>query len=44
VVSGFLAPDGIELPRGPSVDRDPVAACQSHCGAVQALLDAAPAA
>jgi uncharacterized protein (TIGR03086 family) len=30
---------GIELPRGPSVDQDPVAAWQVHCDAVQALLD-----
>jgi uncharacterized protein (TIGR03086 family) len=30
---------GIELPRGPSVDEDPVAAWQVHCDAVQALLD-----
>lgn len=30
---------GIELPRGPSVGQDPVAAWQVHCDAVQALLD-----
>jgi uncharacterized protein (TIGR03086 family) len=30
---------GIELPRGPSVAEDPVAAWQVHCDAVQALLD-----
>jgi Mycothiol maleylpyruvate isomerase N-terminal domain len=37
---GFLAAGaGIELPRGPSVDRDPVGAWEAHCGAVQALLD-----
>ena len=30
---------GIDLPRGPSVDEDPVAAWQVHCDAVQALLD-----
>ena len=29
----------IELPSGPSVDDDPVAAWQIHCAAVQALLD-----
>ena len=29
----------IELPPGPSVDDDPVAAWQIHCAAVQALLD-----
>lgn len=37
---GFLsAGAGIELPSGPSVDEDPVAAWQIHCAAVQALLD-----
>ena len=37
---GFLsAGAAIELPRGPSVDDDPVAAWQIHCAAVQALLD-----
>jgi uncharacterized protein (TIGR03086 family) len=30
---------GIELPRGPSVDIDPVGAWQVHCDGVQALLD-----
>ena len=30
---------GIELPRGPSAEQDPVAAWQVHCDAVQALLD-----
>ena len=30
---------GIDLPRGPSVDDDPVAAWQAHSDAVQALLD-----
>jgi uncharacterized protein (TIGR03086 family) len=30
---------GIDLPHGPSVDEDPVAAWTVHCGAVQALLD-----
>ncbi|GIH22685.1 hypothetical protein Aph01nite_09950 [Acrocarpospora phusangensis] len=37
---GFLASGAdIDLPRGPSVDEDPVAAWQIHCDAVQALLD-----
>lgn len=37
---GFLAAGaGIELPRGPSVDEDPVAAWQVHCEGVQAVLD-----
>ena len=37
---GFLAAGtGIELPKGPSVDDDPVAAWQVHCDAVQAVLD-----
>src|SRR5215471_15807041 len=37
---GFLsAGAAIELPPGPSVDDDPVAAWQIHCAAVQALLD-----
>jgi len=37
---GFLsAGAAIELPSGPSVDDDPVAAWQIHCAAVQALLD-----
>jgi uncharacterized protein (TIGR03086 family) len=36
----FLAAGtGIELPKGPSVDDDPVAAWQVHCDAVQAVLD-----
>jgi uncharacterized protein (TIGR03086 family) len=36
----FLAAGtGIELPRGPSVDDDPVAAWEIHCDAVQAVLD-----
>jgi uncharacterized protein (TIGR03086 family) len=36
----FLASGaGIELPRGPSVDEDPVAAWQVHCNGVQAVLD-----
>ncbi len=36
----FLAAGaGIELPAGPAVDDDPVAAWQIHCDAVQALLD-----
>jgi uncharacterized protein (TIGR03086 family) len=35
----FLSAGGIELPRGPSVDADPVAAWHAHAGAVQALLD-----
>ena len=37
---GFLASGtGIELPRGPSADEDPVAAWQVHCDGVQAVLD-----
>jgi uncharacterized protein (TIGR03086 family) len=37
---GFLsAGAAIELPSGPSVDEDPVAAWQIHCEAVQAVLD-----
>jgi uncharacterized protein (TIGR03086 family) len=37
---GFLsAGAGIELPSGPSVDQDPAAAWQTHCEAVQAVLD-----
>jgi uncharacterized protein (TIGR03086 family) len=37
---GFLsAGAAIELPSGPPVDEDPVAAWQVHCEAVQALLD-----
>jgi uncharacterized protein (TIGR03086 family) len=36
----FLAAGaGIELPSGPTVDDDPVAAWQIHCDAVQAVLD-----
>ena len=39
-LQGFLASGaGIELPKGPSVDEDPVAAWQVHCDGVQALLD-----
>ncbi|MEU8119720.1 TIGR03086 family metal-binding protein [Spirillospora sp. NPDC049024] len=37
---GFLSSGaGVELPRGPSVDDDPVAAWQVHCDGVQAVLD-----
>ncbi|MEU4481861.1 TIGR03086 family metal-binding protein [Micromonospora sp. NPDC023966] len=37
---GFLASGaGIELPQGPSLNEDPVAAWQIHCDAVQAVLD-----
>jgi len=37
---GFLASGaGIELPRGPSVDDDPVAAWEVHSDGVQAVLD-----
>jgi uncharacterized protein (TIGR03086 family) len=37
---GFLAAGaGIDLPRGPSVDDDPVRAWQVHCDGVQAVLD-----
>ncbi|MBB4957935.1 TIGR03086 family metal-binding protein [Micromonospora polyrhachis] len=37
---GLLAAGaGVELPGGPSVDDDPVAAWQAHCDGVQALLD-----
>jgi uncharacterized protein (TIGR03086 family) len=37
---GFLrAGAGVELPKGPSVDDDPVAAWTVHCDGVQALLD-----
>lgn len=36
----FLAAGaGVELPSGPSVQDDPVAAWQAHCDGVQALLD-----
>jgi uncharacterized protein (TIGR03086 family) len=39
-LAAFLASGaGIELPSGPPVERDPVAAWQVHAGAVQALLD-----
>ncbi|GAA3958043.1 TIGR03086 family metal-binding protein [Actinoplanes auranticolor] len=37
---GFLAAGAaIDLPRGPSVDDDPVRAWQVHCDGVQAVLD-----
>ena len=37
---GFLASGAaVELPRGPSVDKDPVLAWQVHCDGVQAVLD-----
>jgi uncharacterized protein (TIGR03086 family) len=36
---GFLAGSGVELPAGPSVDDDPVAAWEHQAAAVQALLD-----
>ncbi len=37
---GFLsAGAAVELPSGPPVDDDPVAAWQIHCAAVQAVLD-----
>src|SRR6266581_5166362 len=37
---GFLASGaGIELPRGPAVEDNPVAAWQVHCDGVQAVLD-----
>jgi len=36
---GFLSAAGIELPAGPSVDDDPVAAWEHQTAAVQALLD-----
>ncbi|GIH19868.1 TIGR03086 family metal-binding protein [Rugosimonospora africana] len=37
---GFLAAGaGIDLPRGPSVDEDPIAAWQVHRDGVQAMLD-----
>jgi uncharacterized protein (TIGR03086 family) len=36
----FLAAgSGVELPRGPGVDDDPVAAWETQCAGVQALLD-----
>ncbi|WP_440102785.1 TIGR03086 family metal-binding protein [Streptosporangium sp. H16] len=37
---GFLASGaGVDLPRGPSVDENPVLAWQVHCDGVQAVLD-----
>ena len=36
---GFLAGGGIELPAGPSVADDPIAAWQHHADAVQALIE-----
>jgi uncharacterized protein (TIGR03086 family) len=36
---GFLSASGVELPAGPSVDDDPVAAWEHQVAAVQALLD-----
>jgi uncharacterized protein (TIGR03086 family) len=37
---GFLASGAdVELPRGPSVDKEPILAWQVHCDGVQALLD-----
>jgi uncharacterized protein (TIGR03086 family) len=37
---GFLAAGAdVDLPRGPSADKDPVLAWQVHCDGVQALLD-----
>jgi uncharacterized protein (TIGR03086 family) len=36
---GFLAGDGVELPRGPAAADDPVAAWAHHADAVQAILD-----
>jgi uncharacterized protein (TIGR03086 family) len=39
-LAAFLAGGaGVELPKGPGVDDDPVSAWQVHCTAVQALLD-----
>jgi uncharacterized protein (TIGR03086 family) len=39
-VPGFLASGaGIDLPRGPSADTDPVRAWQVHCDGVQSVLD-----
>lgn len=39
-LTGFLAAGAaVQLPSGPPVDEDPVAAWQVHCEAVQALLD-----
>ncbi|MDR2986018.1 MAG: maleylpyruvate isomerase family mycothiol-dependent enzyme [Nocardiopsaceae bacterium] len=38
--AGFLSSGaGIDLPRGPSVERDPVAAWELRCTAIQDLLD-----
>lgn len=36
---GFLSGAGVQLPPGPGVDADPVAAWQVHADGVQALLD-----
>lgn len=36
---GFLSGGGVELPAGPPVSDDPVAAWQHHAAAVQALLE-----
>lgn len=36
---GFLAGGGVDLPQGPSVAADPVAAWRHHVDAVQALLE-----
>ena len=36
---GFLAGGGVELPAGPSVADDPIAAWQHHADAVQALVE-----
>jgi uncharacterized protein (TIGR03086 family) len=41
--SGFLAAGGEDLPEGPEVAGEPVAAWEHHVAAVQALLDAADA-
>lgn len=35
----FLAAGGVDLPEGPSVDDDPVAAWDHHAGAVQIVLE-----
>lgn len=40
---GFLAAGGVELPAGPPVAEDPVAAWHAHAAAVQALLEGADA-
>lgn len=37
--TGFLAAGGIDLPPGPTVDGDPVAAWHAHAAAIQAVLD-----